>query len=140
MKGREFMADKIDKSPPAARSQEEGADKRREKRYEVSRALQQYIKLRVKSGNEFVPAILGNFSRSGILFECPVPFRQGDRTECVMSISLRHSREISFSIEVKYCYADQGSHIMGASIDTISDERWFDSFVEAHDIIVLRQS
>jgi len=130
------MADKIKTGSPAASSQLEGAELRRERRYEVSSALQKYIKLQVKSGNEFASAILGNFSRNGILFECPVPFKQGDRTECVMSISLKHSREISFSIEVKYCYADHGSHITGASIDTISDERWFDSFVDAHDMIV----
>lgn len=133
------MADKIKTDPPAAGPQEESADRRREKRYDISRTLQKYIKLQVKSGNEFVPAILGNFSRNGILFESPVQFSQGDRAECVMSISVRHSHEISFGIEVKYCYTDHGSHITGASIDTISDERWFDAFVEAHDIIVLRQ-
>jgi hypothetical protein len=47
------------------------------------------------------------------------------------------SREISFGIEIKYCYEDKGSYIMGASIDTISDEVWFDVFVEVHDFIVL---
>jgi hypothetical protein len=133
------MADKIERSSPAVGSQEEIAKKRREKRYDVPDACQKYIKLRVKSGNEFVPAILGNFSRNGILFECPVSFSQGEHTECIISISLLLSREISFGIEVKYCYADHGSHITGASIDTISDEIWFDVFAEVHDFIVLRQ-
>src|SRR5574341_1568624 len=133
------MADKIEGSSPAVGSQNEGAEKRREKRYDVSGALQRYIKLKVKSGNEFVPAVLGNFSRSGILFECPASFSQGEHTECVMSISLRQYREISFGIEVKYCYADHGSHITGASIDTISNEKWFDAFVDAHDYIVQHQ-
>ena len=59
--------------------------------------------------------------------------------ECIISVSLLLSREVSFGIEVKYCYADHGSHILGASIDTISDEVWFDAFVEVHDFIVLRQ-
>jgi hypothetical protein len=134
------MADKIEGSSPAAGSQEEIAEKRREKRYDVPDAYRQYIKLRVKSGNEFVPAILGNFSRSGILFECPAAFSQGKHTECIISISLLLSREIAFGIEVKYCYADHGSYIMGASIDTISDETWFDVFVEVHDFIVLRKN
>jgi hypothetical protein len=132
------MDDKIEGSPPAVGPQGYIAEKRREKRYDVPDACQQYIKLRVKSGNEFVPAVLGNFSRSGILFECPVSFSQGAHTECIMSVSLLLSREISFGIEVKYCYADHGSHITGASIDTISDETWFDVFVEVHDFIVLR--
>ncbi len=133
------MADKIERSSPAAGPQGKIDEKRREKRYDVPDACRQYIKLRVKSGSEFVPAILGNFSRNGILFECPVPLSQGEHTECIISISLLLSREISFGIEVKYCYADHGSHITGASIDTISDETWFDVFVEVHDFIVLRQ-
>ncbi len=126
------MADEIESGSPAV-------GKRRETRYNVPDSCQQYIKLQVKSGNEFVPAILGNFSRSGILFECPVSFNKGMHTECVISVSLLLSREISFGIEVKYCYKDKGSYIMGASIDTISDEVWFDVFVEVHDFIVLRQ-
>jgi len=133
------MPDKREGSPTVVGSQKEGAEKRREKRYDVAAALQKYIKLQVKSGNEFVTAILGNFSRNGILFECPLSYNQGDHAECVMTISLKHSREISFRIEVKYCYADHGSHITGASIDTISDEKWFDSFVDAHDVIVQHQ-
>jgi hypothetical protein len=134
------MADKIKGSSPAAGSQEEIAEKRREKRYDVPDAYRQYIKMRVKSGNEFVPAILGNFSRNGILFESPAEFTQGQHTECIISISLLLSREIAFGIEIKYCYADHGSYIMGASIDTISDETWFDVFVEVHDFIVLRKN
>jgi hypothetical protein len=133
------MTDKPEKRPPADGSSEETAELRREKRYNVPDACQQHIKLRVKHGDEFVPAILGNFSRNGILFECPVAFGQGEHTECIISISLLLAREISFGIEIRYCYADQVSHIMGASIDTISDEIWFDAFVEVYDLIVLRQ-
>jgi hypothetical protein len=133
------MTDKIEKSSPAVGSQEEIIEKRKEKRYAVSVADQKYLKLQVKSGNEFVPAILGNFSRSGILFECLAAFSQGQHTECILSVSLLVSREITFGIEVKYCYADRGSHIMGAAIDTISDETWLDVFVEVHDFVLLRQ-
>jgi hypothetical protein len=68
-----------------------------------------------------------------------VAFGQGEHTECIISISLLLAREISFGIEIRYCYADQVSHITGASIDTISDEIWFDAFVEVYDLIVLRQ-
>lgn len=123
------MADKIETGSSAG-SQEEIADRRREKRYTVPDACQKHIKLRVRRANEFVPALLGNFSRNGILFECPLSFQQGEHAEC----------SLSFGIEVKYCYSDHGSYITVASIDTISDEKWFDIFVEAHDFIVLRQS
>ena len=128
------MADKRERDSPA----EDVIEKRREKRYDVSEADQKHIKLQVKSGNEFVPAILGNFSRNGILFESPAPFSKGDHTECSLAISLL-SREISFGIKVMYCYANRGSHITGATIDTISNESWFDAFVEVHDLIVLRK-
>jgi hypothetical protein len=133
------MAVNKEGTQPVAGLHDELAERRREKRYDVAAALQHYIKLKVKNGNEFVPAILGNISRNGILFECPVPFRQGDHTECIMSITLKRHREMTFGIEVKYCYADHGSHIMGATIDAISHEQWFDAFVDAHDLIVQRQ-
>jgi hypothetical protein len=125
-------------SSPAGGSQNESAELRREKRYDVPDACQQYVKLWVKNSNELVPAILGNFSRHGILFESPVPFKLADHTECTISISLLLSREISFGIEVKYCFADHGSHITGALIDTISDEIWFDAFTEVYDLIVVQ--
>ena len=133
------MANEMEEGSPASGSQDALDEKRKEKRYDVPDACRQYIELQVKSGNEFVPAILGNFSRNGILFECPLPLSKGMRTECSISISLLFSREISFSIEVKYCYTNNGSHIIGASIDAISDEIWFDVFVEVHDFIVLRK-
>jgi hypothetical protein len=114
-------------------------EKRREERFPVPEVYKRYITLEVKHGDRFVPAVLANFSRKGILFECPVPFEKGRRTECVIKISLVLSREISFGINIMYCYSNNGSHIMGASIDSISDLTWFDVFVEVHDFIILRQ-
>ncbi len=133
------MDDKKIKRSAAAGSAEEIVEKRREQRFDVPDVYREYIRLRVLNGDKFVPAVLGNFSRSGVLFACSVPFGQGDHTECIISVSLLLAREISFGIEVKYCYADHGSFVMGASIDSISDETWFDVFVEVHDYIMLRQ-
>jgi len=124
---------------PAAGLQKNYREQRREERYKVPNDCRQYIQLRVKNGNEAVPAVLGNFSRSGILFECPIPFNKGEHTECIIAISLLVARELSFRIEVKYCYMDKGTYLMGASIDAISDEAWFDLFVEVHDFIMLRR-
>lgn len=114
-------------------------EKRRNERFPVPDACKQGITLEVKHGDSFIPATLANFSRSGILFECPVPFEKEFRTECIVRISLVLARQISFSINIMYCYSNGGSHIMGASIDTISDQTWFDAFVEVHDLIVQRQ-
>ena len=68
-------------------SPEERTQKRREKRYDVPDAYQPDIRLQVKKGNGFVPAILANVSRNGILFECPVSFSKGLQTECIISVS-----------------------------------------------------
>jgi hypothetical protein len=45
-------------------------DQRKEPRYNVPDPCQQYINLKVKRGTELVPAVIGNFSRNGILFGC----------------------------------------------------------------------
>ena len=68
--GEGFMADKIERSSPAVAHRKK-LRKRRDERYDVSGASRQHIKLKVKSGNEFVPAILGNFSRNA--FSSSVP-------------------------------------------------------------------
>jgi hypothetical protein len=115
-------------------------EKRREERYAVPELYRRYITMEVKSNGRFVPALLGNFSRSGILFESPACFKKGDHTDCMISISLLLSRDISFGVTVMYCYKNNDSYIVGASIDSISDETWFDVFVEVHDFIVTRQA
>jgi len=114
---------------------------RKEPRYDVPDPYRKYLTLKVKKNDEFVDAVIGNFSRSGILFECPRQFSQGDRTECVLQANLVINREITFGIEVRYCYEnkDKGSFIMGASIHSISEETWFDAFEELFDFIVVRQ-
>lgn len=114
-------------------------EKRREERYVVPDVYQRYIALRVKSGDHHREAVLANFSRNGILFESPFPLEPGSETECIISLSRIMDREISFRINVKYCYNNNNSYIIGAAINTIADETWFDVFVEIHDFIVQRQ-
>ncbi len=63
----------------------------------------------------------------------------GSEAECVISVSLLVARNISFKIQVKYCLKNNDSYIIGAAIDTISDENWFDVFVEIHDFIALNK-
>jgi hypothetical protein len=64
---------------------------------------------------------------------------KGDRAECVLRVDLVIVREITFGIEVKYCYENNGSFISGAAIYTISEETWFDAFEEIFDFVVVRQ-
>jgi hypothetical protein len=114
-------------------------NQRKEPRYSVPDACHQYITLRVKKGPDVMPAVIGNFSRHGILFECPVQFNVGDRAECVLRVNFVFDREITFEIDVKYRYGNNGSFIMGASIFAISEETWFDAFEEIFDFVVVRQ-
>lgn len=118
----------------------DNADRRQEKRYEVPAVYQRYIQLRVKAGNNFIPAVLNNFSRHGILFECTEPFDVDTQAECIISISLLLSRDISFGIAVKYCTKYEQAFRIGAIIETVADATWFNVFVEIHDFIVQRQN
>ena len=113
-------------------------ERRGEKRYPITDPIQQRIQLTVKNGSERVPAVIGNFSRHGILFECPWRLDKGARAECVLRADTKVAREITFGIEVKYCYENKGSFIVGASIDAISDDRWFDAFERLFDLIAVR--
>jgi hypothetical protein len=115
------------------------ADRRLEKRYEVPAVYQRYIQLSVKSSSNFVPAVLYNFSRRGILFECTEPFDIDTHAECIISISRLLSRNISFGIAIKYCKKNEQAFRVGAIIETVADATWFNVFVEIHDFIVQRQ-
>ncbi len=114
-------------------------DKRKEPRHEIPDPCQKYLTFTVKQGQEQVAAVIGNFSRSGILFECIRQFTAGDRTECSLRVKTATPREITFQIEVRYCYDNKGTFITGASVDAISHDKWFDAFEKLFDMIVTRQ-
>jgi len=133
------MVDNYRKSEAADGSPDDIEEKRREKRFTPPDSSRQYVKLQVKNGTESVSANLANFSRSGILFESPLSFKKGQQVTCILTVSLLRSRVVTFDVEVKYCYGNNGSHITGASIDANSDRAWSDVYAEVYDFIVLRQ-
>jgi hypothetical protein len=121
-------------------SEEEYAHVRREKRHAVPAIYQQYIDLKVKSGEKFEQVVLYDFSRTGIRFESTLPLTEGSRAECVISIHRSLSQNVAFGICVKSCRGKEGrSFVIGAEIDTIVDATWFNIFIEVHDFIVRRQ-
>ncbi len=115
------------------------AEKRLEQRYEVPAVYRRYIQLRVKAGSDFVPAILNNFSRHGILFECMTPLGVDTHTDCILSMSSLLSRDISFGIVIKHCVKKDTVFLIGGVVETIADETWFNVFAEVHDFIVERK-
>jgi len=113
-------------------------DTRKELRHEIPDPCRKYLKFSVKHEQEQITAIIGNFSRNGILFECPRRFIAGDRAECCLRLNRATPREITFGIEVRYCYENTGSFITGAFVHAISEDKWFDAFEQLFDMIVTR--
>jgi len=114
-------------------------DNRKEQRHEIPDPCRKYLTFTVSQEQERVTAVIGNFSRNGILFECSRMFAAGDRTECSLRVNAPTPREITFEIDVRYCYENNGTFITGASIHTISQDKWFDAFEKLFDMIVTRQ-
>ena len=114
------------------------SDNRKEPRHEIPDPCRKYLTFTVTHETEQVTAVIGNFSRNGILFECSRQFTSGDRAECSLRLNKANSREITFGIEVRYCYENKGSFITGATIHAISQDKWFDAFEQLFDMIVTR--
>jgi len=114
-------------------------DNRKEQRHEIPDPCRKYLTFTVSQEQKPVPAVIGNFSRNGILFECCRQFTAGERTECCLRLNKTNPREITFGIEVRYCYENKGAFITGASVHAISQDKWFDAFEQLFDMIVTRQ-
>ena len=114
-------------------------EKRKEERHFVPDPCRQYITFTVKKDRDPVLAVIGNISRNGILFESPLQFNKGDRAECSLRVTTSTVREVTFGIEVQYCYDNKGIFITGASVNTISVDKWFDAFEKLFDMIVTRR-
>ena len=115
-------------------------DIRKDQRHEIPDPCRKYLTFTVTQEQGPVTAVIGNFSRNGILFECSRQFPEGDRAECSLRVNTGTPREITFGIEVRYCYENNGTFIIGASIHAISQDKWFDAFEKLFDMIVTRQS
>ncbi len=113
---------------------------RKEQRHEIIDPCRKYLSFTVTQEQGPVTAVIGNFSRNGILFECSRPFTVGDRAECSLRVNTATPREITFGIEVRYCYENKGAFTTGASIHAISKDKWFDAFEKLFDIIVTRRT
>jgi hypothetical protein len=114
-------------------------DYRKEQRHDIPDPFRKYLTFTVTQNQEPVTAVIGNFSRNGILFECTRQFTVGDRAECSLRVNVSTPREITFGIDVRYCYENNGTFITGASIHAISRDTWFDAFEKLFDMIVTRQ-
>jgi hypothetical protein len=93
----------------------------------------------VKAGESFIPAVLLNFSRHGIMFESSMSYDSGSMAACIISAPQLLTRDITFNFRVKYCTPRSGFFEIGAEIETLTDATWFDIFTEVHDFIIARK-
>jgi hypothetical protein len=114
-------------------------DSRKEHRHEIPDPCRKYLTFTIAQEQEPLTAVIGNFSRHGILFECSRRFAVGDQAECSLKVIASTPREITFGITVRYCYDNKGTFIVGAAIHAISRDNWFDAFEKLFDMIVTRQ-
>ena len=133
------MTDERDKNSPDAAPESGREDRRRDKRYTIPPVYRRYVQLSVRNGDTAHDAVLSIFSRRGILFESPLPYAVGTHTNCIFSIPRLLSRDIEVGLEVRSCKQDADIFLIGAAIETIADETWFNVFVEIHDFIMQRQ-
>ena len=115
------------------------AEKRRETRFPVSKKGTNYIEMKVKSGNEYVPVVIDNLSKHGIQFESPVPFCSETQAECLVSISQSLSKDLAFVIQIKHCEEEESGFVCGANVESVADAMWFDIFIEVNNYISQRK-
>jgi len=113
--------------------------KRREERHHVSDIHRKYVDFKVKIGTGFVSAALLNFSRHGVMFKAPLPLERSSSVECVISITRSLSKNIAFGIMVKHCKMQNDLFLIGAAIEKIADETWFEILLETRDFILKRE-
>jgi hypothetical protein len=133
------MTDEPDKNSPDAVREGGREERRRDKRYTIPPVYRRYIQLSVRKNDEAIDSVLSVFSRHGILFESPLPYAVGTHANCILSIPRLLSRDIELGLEVRSCKQEADLFLVGAAIETIADETWFNVFVEIHDFIVQRQ-
>ncbi len=114
-------------------------DRRKEIRYPVPEIYRNYIifKIRDGSSNNFIQAVLLDFSRHGIKLKSPIRIDYDSSLECLISVPASFTKEIGFKARVRHCIADDtaSDFIVGAEIIEIPDELWFKVFEKVHDFI-----
>lgn len=113
----------------------EYSGRRREERYRLFDIHRKYVAFFVKSGPSFVSAVLYNFSRHGVMLLSPAPYEKGMVVDCRMAITSALSKDVFFTILVRHCREQDGQFLIGASIESVTDETWFDIVLEVRDFM-----
>ena len=111
------------------------ADERRETRYPLPEAFQEFILMEVSVNGMTVPVILTNFSMSGIQFRSPQPMDEDTSLECFLRTRHMVGKEVRFTTSVKYCKTKDDDFLVGCQIENVSDASDFDFFQNVFDFM-----
>jgi hypothetical protein len=113
-------------------------ERRKETRYVVPEIYQKYITFKIRRDpGEFVPVELLDFSPYGIKMKDSVAFAVDSPMECLISAPKSLTREIPFSVKVKYCIQSEPGegYFIGGEIVRNGDHLWLNVFSRVHDYI-----
>jgi hypothetical protein len=118
-------------------SYESGVDeKRTEVRFPLPGIHQNYVGMKVKIVDSFVPVTIANFSPHGIQFTCPEPLVPDTVRDCILLSPQGTGREVFFRVKVKYCVRRGSECLVGVRTEDISDKVSFNFFKSVHDFIM----
>jgi hypothetical protein len=114
------------------------AERRKETRYVVPEIYQKHITFKIRRDpGEFVPVELVDFNPYRIKIRDSFVSAVDSPMECLISAPKSLTREIPFSVKVKYCIQnDPGEgYLIGAEIVQGGYHLWLNVFSKVHDYI-----
>ena len=114
-------------------------DRRNEPRRKVPTAYQEYIEIKVKIADEYIPIKLLDYSEHGIKIECPVPFDPDTERLCTIGLPRSISKEIPMTLLIRHCTEKNEKYFIGTQIKEVGNELWFKVFNKTLEFIAERE-
>jgi phosphoglycolate phosphatase len=124
----DYIIDSLGELVPLICPDQKIPERRREKRHVVPGICQNYLEFKMMIGNDFIPAVILDFSEHGLKLKCPVPLDPGSRRESTIAVPKSLNKEISLTLGIRHCSEDHGDYIIGAEIVEVGSELWFKVF------------
>lgn len=112
----------------------DSAEKRKEVRYPLPNYLRDSIGVKIKLAGAAAPAVLVNFSQSGLQIKSAEPLAVGSRIECCLALPHPAENEVTFKATVRY--SSGGGGFAGAQIEEVSGVKVFNFFNNVHYFIM----
>ncbi|MDA8169924.1 MAG: HAD-IA family hydrolase [Nitrospiraceae bacterium] len=135
----DYLIDSIDLLIPMLYKKEPMLERRKSPRYQATAEFQEYFSLRVRIGGEYIPAVFVDLSLGGMRFECPIPFNNGERIDCIISAPRSLNKEVVLKLEAAHCHPLDPGFMVAGRILEIDDETWFRVLRKVYDFIEKRR-